>query len=329
MLSRIIRVAITLIAISLGLSATATTLIGSQYPTMVDQQGQPARYKLIVEEAFKRMQQPLQTHIMREAFVGSTLRAQRADGELAFLSLNEKDQRMHYSAPYLPVKLYLASRKQSVTDITEFYHLDGARIATENQFANTAELRLINTVKWSRNPATYDAFKQLADERADYMLADKLLINEFNLLLSNAKWPTLNLSPVALINANMHISIRKNTDAPTALLNRFNETIATMQKDGTYNRLLQVSWLSKDINDDGVADYITSSETQYAPFNEALLKNTFALDNTQPSASSVFVVNGEIFTSKEEMVSKLSGSPQAKRMSLLDATRYKRMLRDW
>ena len=115
-----------------------------------------------------------------------------------------------------------------------------------------------------------------------------------------------------------------------------------MQQNGQYNKLLQIDWLRKDINQDGIADYIGHSDITRA---SSLLKTAYNLDSTPVSDDSVFVIDGNVFTSKAEAFNALpsieentseKNSIEAekrdamnKRMSLLDATTYETLLRRW
>jgi len=311
------------------LAVQATSLVATDYPTMVDRKGDVSRYEALVQEAFKRMGQPLSIDVTRQAFVGSALMGKRVDGELMFLSMNEKDDGMLYSAPYVPVNLYLASRRADVVDVREFYHIEGARVATENRFANTQELRVEKNVKWSRNPAAFDVFRQIGDERAEYILADKLLLKEFNRVLDQANRDALFLSTRPLVQAFMHISIRDDVANASALIERFNTTIENMMQDGSYNTLLDVAWLSKDLDGDGTAELITSSTLFHDDLTKDAISSALPLDNSVITDNSVFYVDGQAYDSFESAISQLKQNPGSPRESFLDEARYKRMMQDW
>ncbi|MFC3094822.1 hypothetical protein DRW07_17870 [Alteromonas sediminis] len=307
----------------------ATTLIGTEYPTMVDRKGDVSRYEALIIEAFRRMDTPLSIDVTRPAFVGSALTGKRVDGELMFLDMNEKDSDFLYSTPYAPVNLYLASRHNDVTEVGAFYHIEGARVATENRFANTATLRVEKDVKWSRNPASYDVFKQIGDERAQYILADKLLLQEFNLLLHRSNRTPLFLSPVPLVKSSMRLSLRRDIQGAETILESFNSHIANMQRDGTYNLLMALPWITKDIDGDGFAEFITSASVHHNELDMSALRHALAIDNSVVPETPRFYVDGQAFDRFDEALDAVTKKSYTPRESFLDEARYKQIMRNW
>ena len=214
------------------------TLVGTTYPTFVEDGDETSRYTAIVEDAFSRLNTSVDIKVMRQAFLGSALRSGKADGHVAFMDLDERDADRLYSIPYARAELYLASRNESVTTVSQFSFIANERVATENRFANTAQLRPLEGVRWSRNPTTFDVFKQIGDDRAEYIFADKRLIDEFNRMLSAANRPPLYFSPNPLITTTLHISLPKSLDNAQAIMAAFNQQISAMEEDGTLTKLL-------------------------------------------------------------------------------------------
>ncbi|MEW9798814.1 substrate-binding periplasmic protein [Alteromonas sp. CYL-A6] len=324
---------IVLSVFSVSLNAKPVVLAAAPFATYVDDEGEPARLNALVTEAFRRMGQDVQLDVMRQAFLGSALLSQKADGEFASIDLGDVSDTVYYSQTYLPVYLYVASKRQDVTDMRLVPHLSDARIAIENRFANTPRFRLIKDVKWSRNPSTFDTFRQVADDRAPYLLSSRLLIDEFNRLLAADNEELLMLSGAPLVIAGIRLSVRKTLPDAGALLDSFDKTIAAMQQDGTYNKLLALNWLTKDITGDGVADYITSTALPHTSLDSAVLGFAYPLDATKPSVDAVFVVDGDILPDWEAVRQRLTaaGEPSASspRPSLLDASVYRTMIKRW
>ncbi|MEL7387999.1 MAG: hypothetical protein AAGJ33_09885, partial [Pseudomonadota bacterium] len=144
----------------------SVTLGAAPFETYVSNDGEPARLNAIVSEAFDSTELDIRLHVMRDAFLGSALLTGKIDGEFAYVNLGEDNSQFILSDIYLPLYLYAVSKRDNVNHITLFPHLKDNRVAIENRFANTPELRMLKEVKWSRNPSTFDAFRQLADERA-------------------------------------------------------------------------------------------------------------------------------------------------------------------
>lgn len=327
---RVINYAFVIFISSLSVAHSADLKLGaSPLATYVDDEGEPARLNAIVSEAFRRMDVNVELDVMRRAFLGSALSSGQLDGEYAFISLDARSSNYRYSASYLPLNFYVISKRPDVSEIRLLPQLQDTRIAVENRFANTDEFRKISSVKWSRNPTTFDAFRQFADDRAPMLMTTGLLADEFNKLLLADNEELTYRSAAPLLQAGFHLSLSSSTESGQQLIKAFNKAVDTMQSDGTYNRLLQLSWLTKDINNDGIADFISSTDVLHinaSPVNTA----TYALDATAPSPRSLFVIDNVRYENWTEAASVLGGkalSPAPE--SLLDQDIYKKIIRQW
>ena len=262
---------------------------------------------------------------MRDAFLGSAVRSGKVDGEFAYIDLGERKDAVTLSAPYLPIYLYATGKKYDVEEIKLIPHLKDSRVAIENRFANTPKFRMLKEIKWSRNPSTYDAFKQLADDRAPYLITTRLLIEEFNLLLDKDGEELLHVSSAALMNAGFSLALGNDTPNAKATIKAFEQTIQVMQQDGSYNKILGLPWLTKDINNDGIADYIGETSVSLVPTDTLI---AYPLDKALPGDSSIYVIDGVIVETRAEAMAMLDGV-KAERESLLDPDVYKTMIRRW
>lgn len=327
---KIINYAFLIFISSLSVAQGADLKLGaSPLATYVDNEGEPARLNAVVSEAFRRMDVDVELNVLRRAFLGSALSSGQLDGEYAFISLDTRNSNHLYSDSYLPLNFYVISKRPNVTEIHLLPQLQDTRIAIENRFANTDEFRKISSVKWSRNPTTFDAFRQFADDRAPMLLTTGLLADEFNKLLIADNEELTYRSAAPLLQAGFHLSLSGNTENGQTLIKAFDEAIDAMQSDGTFNRLLQISWLTKDINNDGVADFISSTDVLHIDVSPADAA-PFALDATKPSAGSLFVIDDKRYANWAEAASALDGetlSPAPQ--SLLDQDIYEKIIRRW
>ena len=316
-----------LFCVASPLSMATVKLGASPLATYVDDEGEPARLNAIVQSAFSRIQEDVELRVMRRAFLGSALSAGQLDGEFAFISLDSRDSNLYYSEAYLPLRLFVGSKRPNVANITLIPQLQDSRIAVENRFANTDDIRKIREIKWSRNPSTYDAFKQFADNRAPFILTSALLLSDFNRLLIDDNEEPVFLTPVPLLSQGFHLALKKTKDN-LALIERFDSAIAGMQKDGSFNEFLGITWLQKDIDNDGVADYITSDKINHR-LNERQYLNAFPLDDSKPGDASLFYVNGELYSTYDKAVIALGSAPSADPESFLDRDVYKKIIKQW
>jgi len=241
--------------------------------------------------------------------------------------LGEDSSNYVLSDIYLPIYLYAVSKEADVEAIKLFPHLKDNRVAIENRFANTPSFRLLKDIKWSRNPTTFDAFRQLADDRAPYLITTQLLARELNILLANDNEETLHFSAKFLAKTGFQLAISKNVANAESIIAQFNQTVSTMQNSGELNQPLELAWLTKDVNGDGVADFIGHSNITTT---SDLLNTAYSLDGKPTSEASAFYIDGDRYASLEEaraaLPDKESSSP---RESLLDKTTYQLLLRRW
>ncbi|MCW8090825.1 substrate-binding periplasmic protein [Alteromonas sp. ASW11-130] len=297
--------------------------------TYVAEEDGNGRINDIIQEAFKRSQIEASLSVLRPAFLGSGLSNESLDGDFAFLDLDRKKDNFVYSKPYLPLYLVAVSKRPYVKEVRNLAHLQDSRIAIENRFANTDRLRIEKAIKWSRNPDTFDAFKQLADGRSPALITSGLLVNEFNRLLENHQEAKLFSSPHPLVTAKFTVAARANIPNIKSLLAQFDSAIEQMQKDGTYNQLLQLPWLLKDVNNDGEAEFISSLGVLNKNSLPPTPLDAFSLDGTPAATSAVYIIDGNEVESWEQVKALLPDIRHQERKSLLDETIYSRMMRRW
>ena len=316
---------ISFLLFALPLQANSIKLAATPFETYVSNEGEPSRLTQLIQSAFSRMEIDVEFDVMRDAFLGSAMRSGKIDGNFAFIDLGQKKDTILLSSPYLPLYLYAAGKDEQVDNIKLIPHLKNSRVAIENRFANTPVFRQLKEIKWSRNPTSYDAFKQLADDRAPYLITSKLLIDAFNVLLKNDNEELLHYSAAPLVTTGFSLALRNETPDAQNIIKQFERTIATMQQDGSYNKILAIPWLTNDVNNDGIADYIGASGITS---QQDALKDAYPLSNALPSADSVFVIDGVIYSSKQDALKQLSPSAYPQQ-SVLDLGVYQTMIKRW
>lgn len=311
-----------------AMSAQAKTqLAASPFETYVSDNGEPSRTTDIAADAFRRAGIDVELKIMRDAFLGSAVLTGKVDGEFAFIDLGKDKDDFLLSDIYLPIYLYALGKTSNVQNVQRFSHLKDNRVAIENRFANTPNFRLLKELKWSRNPSSFDAFKQLADDRAPYLVTTALLATEFNKLLLNDNEELLHFSASPLATTGFQIALRKNVSNAKQIIDSFNAAIVDMQRQGVMNQHLALEWLTKDIDGDGTADFIGHSSITH---KSSELTGAYSLDGVPTSDESHYYIDGKKFTSIKAAQEALKQQPTINRqLSLLDATTYKQLIQRW
>lgn len=309
------------------LHAAPTTLGASSFETYISDDGEPARINNLLKKVFEKAELDVELRVMRDAFLGSSVLTGKLDGEFAYVNLGEDSSHLLLSDVYLPAYLYAVSKNAEVESVRLFPHLKDNRVAIENRFANTPMFRTLKEIKWSRNPSTFDAFRQLADDRAPFLLTTELLARELNILLANDNEETLHYSAKPLAQTGFQLAVRKELADAKSMIERFNETVSSMQGNGEFNAPLSLPWLTKDVDGDGIADFIGHSDITRSSDS---LATAYSLDGKPTSKNSKFFIDGKAHESLEQaQASLVKDETPSPRASLLDKTTYQRLLQRW
>ena len=101
--------------------------------------------------------------------------------------------------------------------------------------------------------------KLLAGE-VDYMLADDLLIHDLFERYGDRAGRVLAVSRQPLLRRPLHFAVRRDLEGAKELIAGFDSAIETMIADGSYHRILGVTWLWADIDDDGRAEFVLGGQ---------------------------------------------------------------------
>jgi hypothetical protein len=141
----------------------------------------------------------------------------------------------------------------------------------------------------------------------------------------------LEVGKLPLVTRSLHLAVRKNLPDAQRLIDRFNDAIASMVGDGTYNTALQVDWIRADIDGDGQpemiprGDHLGSAPPQrsYELFTPATVAAATAGAAGQPHPAPTtgsrsepnephmrFFVAGQYYDTWQEVPEKLRGEPE-------------------
>jgi ABC-type amino acid transport substrate-binding protein len=233
--------------VSTGVHAKTVKLVGNKVVTYIDEHQLPARQMDLVSAALASWQ--VNITATTQAWSGSGLRSGKFSGYIDHYSLNNEGDRYIYSKPYMQIDLHLVSRSQKAESITRLEQLYRERVGIENRFANTDQLRGEREVRWARSPMFFDNLKQLAERRVDYLLVDKAIVDEVNLLLKNAGLKPLFMSKAPLIKVDVSLAMNREYPDAQAFIKDFESGIESLQKSGSYSELLKL-----DLNRESLLD---------------------------------------------------------------------------
>lgn len=170
--------------------------------------------------------------IQRRAFADAGMLSGDYKVSLDGYSLNDVDAPFSVTQPYMTKALHLVGRNSELNEFTydDLQLLD--RVGIENRFANTDQLRRTRIVRWSRVASVDDLFRQLADDRVDAVIIDRLIATEFNKLLKKKNKPTLFVSEKPIYLVDVRMVVGPTLDNKQQFIDAMNRAIAESDSKG-------------------------------------------------------------------------------------------------
>lgn len=233
--------------LSPSLQAQTLNLVGNKVATYIDEHKLPARQMDVVTAALG--DKKAQIIATTQAWSGSGLRSGKFAGYIDHYSLNDQKDDYLYSLPYMQVELHVVSRNQKAESIIRLEQLYRERVGVENRFANTDQLRDERDIRWARSPWFFDNIKQLSERRVDFLLVDKAMLDEMNLLLKSVGQKPVYVSKVSLISVDVSLAIHRDYADAKDIIASFEKGIEALKSSGEYAELLK-----KDLNRESLLD---------------------------------------------------------------------------
>ncbi len=244
------------LAVGVPLQAQTLNLVGNKVATYIDEHELPARQMDLVYAAFSapnlKANWQLQITATTQAWSGSGLKSGKFSGYIDHYSLNQPKDNYVYSLPYIQLDLHAVSRYQSVENVLRLEQLYRERVGIENRFANTDRLRGERDVSWARAPSFFDNMKQLAEGRVDYLLADKAMIAEMNILLKGVGEKPVYVSSMPLFKVDLTLAMNKRFKGAEKVISDFNEAATSLKNSPEYNQLMQSDLARESLLDEKI-----------------------------------------------------------------------------
>ena len=151
----------------------------------------------------------------------------------------DRDQYLDFSQPYLQSSINFIKRTDTPFEYTGFDDLEGMTVgviknyAYDEDFSDSAAIEKISASSLTEN------LRKLVEKEVDLSLDDERVLRYTLSQSMPRSMATLEIlsKPLAVRGINIGVS-RKNPDH-AKIVASFNETIAEMKRDGTYDRIIQ------------------------------------------------------------------------------------------
>jgi polar amino acid transport system substrate-binding protein len=208
-------------------------LVGNKVETLINDNGQPSRLTELVETALDGT--PLTMTATTQAWSGSGLRNGRFDGYIDHYSLNDTKQNYLYSPSYAQILLHVASTDSQVANFTRLDQLNRKRVGLETRFANTDQVRSERSVNWARAQDFFNNIEQLAEQRVNYIVADKIMLDKMNKMLVAIGQEPLYISASPLFTVDISLGMRSAVENAQQVIDKFSSNIEQMKQTDQYN----------------------------------------------------------------------------------------------
>ena len=222
------------------------------------------------------------------------------DGSPALWESPERMEKYFFSKPYLYSQLVLVGRKGSDVSAISFSDLAGKRIGVVQDYAygDFDGRDKVELVDGKGNQANLE---KLLSGDVDYMLVDALIIQYMLKYQLNDVTSYLAIGQKPLLTKSLHLGLRKDVENAESILKEFDQEIAEMITDGTFNKILELNWIQADIDGDGVVELVLGGDLAgtSAPENiYGLMMDESYRDQNGPKQ---YYVDGKLYESWDDI----------------------------
>lgn len=260
-----------LLAFTLGLNAQEEPVIklaSDPWPPFTNDSEKGALALDLVKFALKRSGRDMETDIIRFKSVIDGIMDSTYDGSAALWKNKAREEVMLFSNPYMYNQIILVGREGADVSADEITDLSGKRIGVVADYAyGDLMSRTVAGQEEESNGATFVAgnndqenLEKLLNGELDYILVDALLVEYAKKHQPEAVNAQLDFGHNILFTRSLHFALRKDVPRAQEIINGFNREIKAMAGDGSYSRILELTWVRADMDGDGVQEYVLNGD---------------------------------------------------------------------
>lgn len=313
--------------------ATKLSLASTKWLPFTGAEGEPRVALTLTERALERAGYASVTTFVPDGELSPKLQHGDYDGSAALWRSQEREQYLLYSKPYLENRLVLVARKGSDVSAGSLAALKGKRVALVDGYAYGEAVDSAAETRFVRGASASENLKALLAGKVDYVLLEDLVVEYLFEQHPKEATERLEVGKQSLVTRTLHLAVRKTLPDAQRIIDRFNDAIASMVGDGTYNKALQLAWIRADVDGDGQEELIPGGnqlgaappERSYSLFSPATVAAATAnvspsVVTTAPSAGGGrmetnsqhvrFFIDGRFYDTWQEVPEKLRGEPE-------------------
>jgi len=311
--------------------ATKLNLASTKWLPFTGVEGEPRVALTLTENALERAGYHSTTTFVPDGQLTPKLQRGDYDGSAALWKSEDREQFLLYSKPYLENRLVLVARKGTDVSAKSLAELKGKTVALVEGYAYGDAVESASGPRFVRGANAHDNLQALLAGKVDYALLEDLVVEYLFEQQAKEASARLEVGTLPLVKRTLHFAVRKGFPDAQRVIDRFNDAIAGMVGDGTYNKALQLTWIRADVDGDGQDELIPQGnhlgsappERSYALFSpSAVMAATAAVSpaTAAPAASGShlepnqkpmrFYIGGKYYDTWQEVPEKLRGEPE-------------------
>jgi ABC-type amino acid transport substrate-binding protein len=255
----------------------------------------------IVEEALNNIDISVDYQIIGFDDVMIGISSGMYDGSAALWLDESRKRQLLFSEPYLQNQLILVGRKDSNVDVSSVSELKQKRIGVVKYYSYGDEIYKGKNNRIIPGDSDQQNLERLISEEIDYFLVDALLIQYLLKYQLNDVSTLLEIGDKPLIVKSLHLGINKTIPDASQIIKAFNKNIKTMMADGTYNKILELNWVTADVNNDGQLELILAGN-EAGTLAPSSSYNIMYSEETKTDGG--FYIDGKLYKSWDEVPNK-------------------------
>ncbi|MCH2214870.1 MAG: transporter substrate-binding domain-containing protein [Flavobacteriales bacterium] len=279
-------------SIALDAQPTQIGLVCDVWPPFTNKPGETAVATEIVKTALNKNSIAVKERVLDFEMVMKGLESGAFQSSPALWYTEERMEYLIYSKPILHNQLILVGRKGSDVSAKAISELAGKKVGLVEGYAYGESVDLAVGVQFVKDKNDQANLMALLEKKVDYILVDGLLVAYLRSYQSKDAEKHLEIGNSPLIAKSLHFAVQKSIEGSEKLMVEFDKTIAEMQKDGTYHRILKLNWIQVDVDGDGTLEMIPGANAGRE------MQNAYSI-NGQNSDNSRIYYSGKYYNWEE------------------------------
>lgn len=224
------------------------------------------------------------------------------DGSAALWINDDRASKYIFSEPYLQNQLILVGRKGSDVSARSFADIDkGTIIGIVKDYAYDADVNS-DQIELLAGESDQQNLERLLSGEIDYMLVDDLLIQYLLKYQVNDVHEFLEIADYPILVQPLYFALRKDVNNAGEIISAFNAEIKKMIAEGTYNRILELNWITADIDGDGTMELILDGDAAgITPPERSYGVSQGNVAGGKPGLNTAYLIEGKKYSSWDDV----------------------------